>query len=259
MLVPGYEIIRDLVKNGKRVDNREFIQYRGVTIEKEVVPNAEGSARARIGNTEVIVGVKLDIREPFPDTPNEGILVCDANLDQETEAEIPSYKEALEVARVVDRCLRHSDFLNFSKLCIEEGKKVWAVNLDIAVINHDGNLFDAASLAAIVALSCTKLPKLEGENIVREEKTNPLPLKMDNIPLLISIAGVEDKLLVDPNFEEEQASDFILTLGISEGRICAIQKRGLKGLPLSKIDGILDLAFEIYSKQRESVLKFLNK
>ena len=253
------EIIRDLVKKGKRIDNRDFAQYREVRVEKGIVPNAEGSARAKIGNTEVIVGVKLDVKEPFSDNPNEGILICDANLDQETEAEIPSHKEALEVARVVDRCLRHSDFLNFGKLCIEEGKKVWAVNLDIAVINHDGNLFDAASLASILALSSAKLPKLEGESIVREEKKEPLPLNEGKVPLLISIAGIEDKLLVDPNFEEEQASDFVLTLGISEGRICAIQKRGLKGLPLSKINEILDLAFEVYSKQRESVLKFLNE
>ena len=38
---------------------------------------AEGSARVRIGETEVIAGVKLSLEKPYPDTPAQGNLMIE--------------------------------------------------------------------------------------------------------------------------------------------------------------------------------------
>jgi exosome complex component RRP42 len=43
-------------------------------LETDVVSNASGSARLRLANTDILVGVKTEIDVPFPETPNQGKL-----------------------------------------------------------------------------------------------------------------------------------------------------------------------------------------
>ena len=64
----------------------------------------------------------------------------------------------IEFGRVLDRGLRESGFINWEGLCIEEGKKVWTLFVDIYTINDDGNLMDAAGIGAIAAMKTAKLP-----------------------------------------------------------------------------------------------------
>lgn len=47
---------------------------------------------------------------------------------------------------------------NRESLCIVEGRHVWRLCLDIVCLSREGNLTDAAILAAIVALSDVILP-----------------------------------------------------------------------------------------------------
>ena len=68
--------ILDLLKEGKRVDGRQFDEPRKLTIDIGVIPKAEGSARARLGDTEVVAGVKVQPERPFPDTGDKGMLIC---------------------------------------------------------------------------------------------------------------------------------------------------------------------------------------
>ena len=51
--------ITELVANGKRTDGRGPTDYREIQVEAGVIEKAEGSARVRFGNTEIIVGVKI--------------------------------------------------------------------------------------------------------------------------------------------------------------------------------------------------------
>lgn len=43
-------------------------------IETKVMPQTHGSARLRIGNTDILVGVKVELDEPQADNPHEGKL-----------------------------------------------------------------------------------------------------------------------------------------------------------------------------------------
>ena len=54
----------------------------------------------------------------------------------------------------------NSNAIDLESLCIVSGKYCWIVHIDILVLQLDGSLLDAASLAAYVALSCTKVPKV---------------------------------------------------------------------------------------------------
>ncbi len=68
--------IEQLIEKGKRLDERGLRDYREIKIEQGLIERAEGSARVLLGKTEVLVGVKVETGEPFPDTPNEGVHNC---------------------------------------------------------------------------------------------------------------------------------------------------------------------------------------
>ena len=74
------ESIINLAVNDKREDGRELDEYRDISIETDVISKAEGSARVKIGDTQVIVGIKPQIGAPFPDTPDLGGEFVKVNL-----------------------------------------------------------------------------------------------------------------------------------------------------------------------------------
>ena len=49
--------ILKLLESGQRVDGRAFDEHRKLTIETGVIPKANGSARVKLGDTEVIAGI----------------------------------------------------------------------------------------------------------------------------------------------------------------------------------------------------------
>lgn len=111
--------IVEYLSAGKRFDNRKLLDFREIKIEKGISKNAEGSARVRIGKTEVVAGCKLDVTEPYPESPDEGTLITTVELlplaSEKFETGPPGIK-AIELARIVDRGIRESEVIDFSKL-----------------------------------------------------------------------------------------------------------------------------------------------
>jgi len=189
------DYLANLAEQGKRADGRRFDEYRNIEIETNIISKAEGSARVKIGNTQVIAGIKMDAGEPYSDSPESGVMTTAAELIPLASPDFesgPPRENAIELARVVDRGIRESEVIELDKLCIEPGEKVWIVFIDIHIIDYDGNLFDAASLAALAALMTTKVPverlkpaleKLQEKfpsikNYLDEHPTDyPLPMK----------------------------------------------------------------------------------
>jgi exosome complex component RRP42 len=224
--------ISQLIEKGKRLDERGLHDYRDLKIEQGLIERAEGSARVLLGKTEVLVGVKVETGEPFPDTPNDGVQTVNAELVPIASPNFepgPPDENSIELARIVDRGIRESKAIDTEKLVIEPGKKVFVVFIDVYVLNHDGNLIDASALAAMSALLNTKMPNYEikdGELKIKQGYT-PLPLK--NHPITVTIGKIGNTLIVDPWAEEEQVMDSRLTMAFKDdGNICAIQK-GLSG------------------------------
>ncbi len=65
------EYIKEMLGRGVREDGRKFLEYRPMDLKVGIIPNAEGSAEAYLGNTRVLAGVKLVPGEPMPDKPME--------------------------------------------------------------------------------------------------------------------------------------------------------------------------------------------
>jgi len=251
--------IAQLMSKGKRLDGRGLNDYRDIKVEMGVIEKAEGSARVLLGKTEVLVGVKIEVGEPFLDTPNEGVLTVNAELVPLASPSFepgPPDENSIELARVVDRGLRESKAINLEKLCLEPGKKVVVVFIDVYVLNHDGNLIDASAIAALAALMNTKMFKYEIEEGEVKVKPGYVPLPIQNYPIAITFAKINDKLAVDPWLEEEQVMDGRLTLALEKDeKICAIQKGGTGWFTEDKIVEAANTAKEKAAEIRKLLVK----
>jgi len=74
------EYMIKLLDKGNRIDGRKFDELRKIEISYDVSKHAEGAARVRLGDTEVLVGVKLEVGTPFPDKPDEGTIIVNAEI-----------------------------------------------------------------------------------------------------------------------------------------------------------------------------------
>lgn len=242
------DYIASLLNKDLREDGRKLLEYRKpIKIELNISKNAEGSARVIMGETEVIAGVKMNVGEPFPDTPEDGILITGAELLALSSPEFelgPPDAQTTEVARIIDRGVRESGMIDLKKLCIKRGELVWIIFLDLYTINDQGNLIDAGALASVAALLNTVLPKLKDNKVLFGEHTKEkLPVVNSNIPVTCTIIKIGDKFVVDPTAKEEKVSDSRFTIAISEKEhIHALQKGGSKGVTEQDIDKMIDIA-----------------
>lgn len=249
----------ELLSNGVRDDGRKFEEFRTVSIEYSISDkNAEGSARVKIGDTEVVAGVKLMVGEPFPDMQDQGSLMVNVELrplaSPDFESGPPSF-DSIELSRVVDRGIRESKILDFKKLCIRKGEKVWLVMIDIYPINDDGNLFDAAALAALAALKETKFPKLE-EDVVDYKTRTKKELPLNGFPISCTIRIVGKHFLVDPTSVEEQCADSRLTIVVmDDDSICAMQKGGEAAFSIDDVKTMIDIAVKTSKQLRKELSK----
>jgi len=251
--------IAELMSEGRRLDGRNLNDYREIRVEMGVIEKAEGSARVLLGKTEVLAGVKIDVGTPFSDTPNEGVLTVNAELVPLASPKFepgPPNEDAIELARVVDRGIRESKAIDFAKLCLKPGKEVLVVFVDVYVLNYDGNLIDTSAMAALAALSNTKMFKYEVEDEQVKVKPGYIPLPLHNYPIAVTFAKINGKLAVDPWLEEEQVMDARLTMTIEkDGKICAIQKGGSGYFTTEQIFEVAKTAREKASEMRKLVVR----
>lgn len=216
------DYIVDLAEEGKRVDARDMDEYREINIETDYAENAEGSARVELGETKVLAGVKTEKGSPYPDSPEVGVLITNAELApmaHETFESGPPGEETTELARVVDRGIRESEMIDLEKLCIEPEEEVWMIHVDLHILDHDGNLIDASSLAAIAALLSAEPPEDE------DWKIEGFPVSKK--PITTTVAKIKNEIMVDPCLVEENSMDARFTIATLENEnICAMQKGG---------------------------------
>lgn len=249
------ELLRDhiykMAASGKRVDGRAPEEYREIKVLKGYAKNAEGSARVNLGETEVLVGVKMILGEPYPDRPKEGSIVTTMELipmASPTFEAGPPREKAIELARVVDRGIRESKAIDLGKLCIIEGEKVWIVFIDVHVLDYGGNLFDASSFGALAALTNAVVPasKTNGEDY---------PLEVEHHPISITATKIKDVIVFDASLDEDRVADARLTIATDEnGHIRAMQK-GLKGsFTLDEVDYVVKTARKLADEIRPKVV-----
>jgi exosome complex component RRP42 len=254
--------VKKFLSKGKGFDGRKPEEFRNIEVELGISKKAEGSCRVRIGKTEVIVGVKMDVGTPYADNPDKGNLMTTAELlplsSERFEAGPPKFP-AIELGRVIDRGLRESGFINFEKLCIKEGEKVWTIFVDIYTINDDGNLIDAAGIGAVIALKNSFIPEYDEETgkVNYGKLTNKKIELSEIIPIPITIHKIGESFIVDPTREEEDLCETRVTIGSSKGSISSMQKGESGILTSEEFEKILDINEKVWKDVFKKIEKFV--
>ena len=215
MSLSPYErsFVLDGVDQGCRVDGRGRLDYRLMTLELGTTPQASGSSRLRLGNTDVMVAVKADIGTPPGGDPTHGRLSCSVELSASAD---PEYEgrggDSLsnELSKALERTLlgasaggaaslshvaagerggggtaRHSQHgagaaLDMAALGIQKGKVCWVLQCDCLVLSNDGGVLDALSIAVKAALADCKIPKVT--SVAGPNPDDPQELELDDDP-----------------------------------------------------------------------------
>lgn len=250
--------ILDLLQEGKRIDGRALDEIRPLSIDIDVVPHANGSARVRLGDTEIVSGVKVQPDRPFPDMGDKGIFMCTAEilpLAHPSAETGPPQPDVIELARVVDRGIRESGMIDLSQFVLEKDKSVIGLFADSVVTDHDGNLFDACSYSSVAAIITSKIPKWE----IKDDKPalvegGESDAPITTIPISITMGRIGEFIIIDPNLDEWECLDARITITTnSDGNIVALQKGGSAGFTFEQLVKCSELSISTGPKIREII------
>lgn len=122
------------------------------------------------------------------------------------------------------------------------------VRVDVHVIDHDGNLFGVAALAALASLVHFRRPHVDviGDEVTIRNLTDhvPDPLSVLHRPVCVQFAVFGDAaIVVDPTRQEEQVSAGGLTVAINGQReVCALHKLGGTAVPTATLTECIAIA-----------------
>uniref|UniRef100_A0A2P2K5K7 Ribosomal RNA-processing protein 42 n=1 Tax=Rhizophora mucronata TaxID=61149 RepID=A0A2P2K5K7_RHIMU len=143
------------IEQNIRSDGRKRDSYRPIFVETGVIPQANGSARVRMGATEVIASVKAELGKPSALQPDKGkvAIFVDCSPIAEPVFEGRGGEElSTELSVALQRCLLGGKSgagagIDLSSLVVAEGKICWDLYIDGLVVCSDGNLLDALGAA----------------------------------------------------------------------------------------------------------------
>ncbi|KAM9030456.1 exosome complex component RRP45 isoform 2-T2 [Ara ararauna] len=221
------------IEEGKRLDGRQCYDYRNVSIS---FGTEYGCCIVELGKTRILAQVSCELVPPKPSRPTEGILFVNLELSPMAAPGLEPGRQSdllVKLNRQIERCLRNSRCIDTESLCIVAGQKVWQIRLDMHLLNHDGNIIDAASVAGIVALCHFRRPdvSVQGEEVTvyTPEERDPVPLSIHHMPICVSFAFFQQGtyLLVDPSEREERVMDGLLVIAMNKHQeICTIDSSG---------------------------------
>jgi len=246
------------LRKGERIDGRDIWDHREFNIKSDIISSAEGSADVSLGDTRIITGLKYEVGEPFPDLPNEGVCTIMAELLPVASPLFergPPDEQSIELARVVDRGIRHADCVQTKKLCIKENEAVYILFVDMYVINYDGNLIDAGGVSALTTLISAHIPEGKiGENGL-EWTGNYLTgdTIVNELPLVLTYSKIDDIIFLDPNLAEELVSDGKISISVTENKISSIQKSGSTTFSIEEIKMLGKKSIDIGKKLRNEL------
>ncbi|KAM6147919.1 exosome complex component RRP45 [Erethizon dorsatum] len=265
------------IEEKKRLDGRQTYDYRNIRIS---FGTDYGCCIVELGKTRVLGQVSCELVAPKLNRATEGILFFNLELSQMAAPAFEPGRQSdllVKLNRLLERCLRNSKCIDTESLCVVAGEKVWQIRVDLHLLNHDGNIIDAASIAAIVALCHFRRPdvSVQGEEVTlyTPEERDPVALSIHHMPICVSFAFFQQGtyLLVDPSEREERVMDGLLVIAMNKHReICTIQSSGgimllkdqvlrcskIAGVKVAEITELIQKALENDHKVRKEGGKF---
>lgn len=225
--------IQSAVKQNTRFDGRKSNEFRDV---KLTFGSDWGTVAVSMGDTKVLAQVSCDIGTPSSARANEGTLYLNVDIKGVAfldEIQSTHDQRFLTLNSLLERTFRSSRCLDLESLCIAVEQHVWCVRVDINVLNHDGNLYDASTIAALAALMHFRRPEVsyaEGEiHTFSERERELMPLLFFHYPVSVTYCVYKSSShpLVDPTLLEENAADSIIVLSFnSYQELCTLNAGG---------------------------------
>jgi len=245
------------VQEDLRCDGRNRLDYRPIVFETGLVSNASGSSRLRLANSDILVGVKVELDVPLPEKPSEGRLEffvdCSANATPEFEGR-GGEELANQIAKFLHQAYSSSDTLNLTDLCVLPNLQCWVLYIDILILECGGNLFDAVSLAVKSALYTTEIPTIkiaamDGDQPELELSDDPFDIKrlnIENAPCVVTLLKIGNHYVVDATPEEEFCSSSGVIVSVSSGmKITTLRKTGSGSLHPDSLASMLKTGAEV--------------
>ena len=223
----------------ERIDGRKFDQTRKIEAKVGVIPNADGSALFKIGNTWAYAAVygPRNLHPKFLQDPSKGILRCNYNMmpfSSSGERVRPGgSRRSKEISLVTEKALL--PVLDLS----EYPNSV--VDVFIELPQTEAGSRCAGICAASMALA-------------------DAGLAMKDLVAAVSTGRVDDKLVVDLDYSEESyengpVADIPVAMMPNQGKITLLQMDGI--VSRDQLRKILDMAKkackEIYEIQKEAL------
>lgn len=151
--------------------------------------------------------------------------------------------------------------MDVESLCIIPGEKVFSVHCYVNIIDNNGNIFDAAVLAATSSLCYFRRPdySINGTQvrIYAPNEQEPVPLCLHYQPISISFCLLDSELtLLDPNEREEAVKEGMISLVLNAfGELCGVHFLG--GIPVS--ESLLLRCGQIASAKANDISAILKK
>ena len=146
--------------------------------------------------------------------------------------------------------------VDLTKLCLIPGKSVVTVFVDCNVMNVDGNLFDATSYAVVAALRTSKMKKYVVKDDKVEATGEVVPVKVEKTPVSVTLARIGDRLVVDPNAEEEASMDMRVTITTDDdGNVVASQKGEASTIRPAQVLEAVDTSIKVGNGIRKLILE----
>lgn len=252
-LHPSEYLKRFLDGPGVRSDGRAPTAARRQTITTSSIATAVGSSMVKLGRTTAVAGVTASLAPPVPTASDlsAGTLTITVHVPPLAGGPTSGSSGATGSARDADVAalaafVRENTlpFIDLPALCVEASLLVWHLSLSLYILDHDGNTFDAALLAAVAALHDTRLPKARliddlpasDPDFDEDDDSGILAVVSDDRPVRLSIpdfalsatfAVFDTHFLLDPSREEELVAHARITIVLrANGELRAVQKPG---------------------------------
>ncbi len=237
----GMKTDEKLIVKGKRLDGRKPDEVREIEMKVGVIPNADGSAQVRFGNTIAIAGV-YGPRELFPkhrQKSDRAIVQCRYNMTpfsvDERKRPGPS-RRAKEISKVTRLALEPALFL--------KDYPEMVVDVYIEILQADGSTRVTGINAASLALADAGVP-------------------MKDLIVALSGGKVDDTLVIDLCGKEDNygKADIPIVLLPRKKEVTLLQMDGQLTPQEVKdiLKNVLKAGETIYKKQKEALMKKYGK
>jgi exosome complex component RRP42 len=230
-----------------RTDGRGLLSQRLYTLEKGLITQASGSAKLTHTTTQILVGIKASIQETVKGTVDVKIESSNFMDRQQDEKILLGYKKVIE---------QMGEYLDLNGLNIIPNVS-WCIHIEVLILDYGGSVLDLIVYAVRSALEDTRIAKTMVEETdglfdyeIGEESES---LRLDNVPLCVSVSLVGGEMVVDCDTQEEQcAKSRINVLVDRKGTICGVFKEHGSFDP-SVFKNVLDISADISKSMFEKL------